>query len=52
MKLISVKSISINLLFAILFVLTLSLHGYTQVISATDKKKLAAKEDTLQIICP
>src|SRR5688572_15331666 len=47
MKTISVRSILINLLFAILFVLDLSQDGYTQGISAADKKKLAAKEDTL-----
>jgi len=49
MKVISVKSIFINLVCAFLFVLNLSLQGYTQTISTADKKKLAAKEDTLKL---
>jgi hypothetical protein len=48
MKVISVKPIFLNLIFAISFVLNLSSQGHAQIITAGDKKKLLAKEDTLK----
>ncbi|MEP7372513.1 MAG: hypothetical protein ABI675_03930 [Chitinophagaceae bacterium] len=49
MKFNSLKSTILNLLFALTCILLFSRAGYSQVISAADKKKLLAKEDTLKL---
>jgi len=49
MKFISVKPILINSMFIPFLAIILSWQGYSQTISTADKKKLAAKEDTLKL---
>jgi hypothetical protein len=48
MKFNSLKSTTIKLLLSLTCLLLLSRTGYSQIISAADKKKLLAKEDTLK----
>ena len=49
MKFNSLKSTLLKLFLLFISILLLSMAGYSQIISAADKKKLVAKEDTLKI---